>query len=508
MEDIQEDESIILNKLNNLQKKVIDFLNVKLKMKMTGEEIKIDLNNKNIGNIELNLLSCIEFKNLEVMNLSHNNISDIESLKDFYFPKLKKLDLSSNKIKKNQKNDNNKPNQDQFQKRLFNNYVNLLNNEINLDNNNLIAKDIEEIRMQIKKNYQLQNNDQIDSKSFFRKNLDKPNNDNRKEFIKKLLNKIEKLEKKVIKFVNVKLNMNITKDEIKIDLNNKNIGMNLSHNNISDIEYLKGFQAPKLKKLDLSFNKINNISPLKELSKANNKIEIINLNNNLIENVEIIKSNIFPFIKEINLDNNNLIQKDIDEIKELIINKNNNIHNDSQNYNDFENDNNNDIQNYNDFDDVSFNIFLNENKAINLKRKNLGDEGFKSLIKNLNSKESTDLYNAMNDKVLDKKELEKIKLEDLEILELGINNISNIDVLENLNFKELKSLDLYNNKISDIKVLEKVKLEKLEKLNLSENNISNIDVLENMNFKKLKELYLFRNKISVIKVLKTKKLEI
>ena len=216
-------------------------------------------------------------------------------------------------------------NQDQFQKRLFNNYVNLLNNEINLDNNNLIAKDIEEIRMQIKKNYQLQNNDQIDSKSFFRKNLDKPNNDNRKEFIKKLLNKIEKLEKKVIKFLNVKLNMNITRDEIKIDLNNKNIGnielkllscvefknveeMNLSHNNISNIEYLKGFQAPKLKKLDLSFNKINNISPLKELSKANNKIEIINLNNNLIENVEILKSNIFPFIKEINLDNN-LIQK-------------------------------------------------------------------------------------------------------------------------------------------------------------------------------------------------------
>ena len=157
MEDIQEDESIILNKLNNLQKKVIDFLNVKLTMNMTGEEIKIDLNNKNIGNIELNLLSCIEFKNLEVMNLSHNNISDIESLKDFYFPKLKKLDLSSNKIKKNQKNDYNKPNQDQFQKRLFNNYVNLLNNEINLDNNNLIAKDIEEIRMQIKKtiNYKI-----------------------------------------------------------------------------------------------------------------------------------------------------------------------------------------------------------------------------------------------------------------------------------------------------------------------------------------------------------------
>ena len=176
------------------------------------------------------------------------------------------------------------------------------------------------------------------------------------------------------------------------------------------------------------------------MSKANNKIEIINLNNNLIANVEILKLNIFPFIKEINLDNNNLIQKDIDEIKELIININN-IHNDSQSYNDFknyfDNDNNNEdlymISNNPKIKNKFFsnNIIFNENKTINLEGKNLGDEGFKSLIKNLNLKESTDLYNATNDKVLDKKVLEKIKLEKLEKLNLSENNISNIDILEN-----------------------------------------------------------------------------
>ena len=45
----------------------------------------------------------------------------------------------------------------------------------------------------------------------------------------------------------------------------------------------------------------------------------------------------------------------------------------------------------------------------------------------------------------DKKNLEK--------LNLSCNKISNIDILEKINFKELKELDLSYNEISDIKVL-------------------------------------------------------
>ena len=59
-----------------------------------------------------------------------------------------------------------------------------------------------------------------------------------------------------------------------------------------------------------------------------------------------------------------------------------------------------------------------------------------------------------------------------------------------MNFKELKELYLSDNNISDIKVLKKVKFNKLEILNLEHNVISNnINILENINFKELKELY-------------------
>ena len=46
----------------------------------------------------LKLLSSIEFKYLEELDLSKNNISDANLLKEFIFNKLKKLNLSSNKI--------------------------------------------------------------------------------------------------------------------------------------------------------------------------------------------------------------------------------------------------------------------------------------------------------------------------------------------------------------------------------------------------------------------------
>jgi len=80
--DIENNEALLLNKLNDLQKKVREFLNVKLKVNITGKEIKLDLKNKNIDNIELNLLSCLKFENLEEIDLSYNKISNIELLKD------------------------------------------------------------------------------------------------------------------------------------------------------------------------------------------------------------------------------------------------------------------------------------------------------------------------------------------------------------------------------------------------------------------------------------------
>ena len=72
----------------------------------------------------------------------------------------------------------------------------------------------------------------------------------------------------------------------------------------------------------------------------------------------------------------------------------------------------------------------------------------------------------------------------------------------------MKELELFSNNISDISVLEKVRFEKLEKLNLGSNKISNnINILKNVNFKELKELYLSENNISDISVLENVKFE-
>ena len=308
MENIEEDKEakILLNKLNDLEKKVIDFLNVKLKVNITDKEISLDLNNKNICNFELMLLAGVLSDNVENLNLSHNNILDISPLRDS--KKIKKLDLSFNSVN-GVRRDVIKENSS-LVKNIF----------ANLDINNLLEKEINEIKNIIISGYEISSN-----------------SDGKENNQTTLLNKLNRLEKKILGYFNNKLNIKLTGKEVKIDLNNKNIGnielnllssvdfkeleeINLSHNNISDIEPLKNFK--KLKNIDLSFNKINNINSLKSISKINNKLEKIKLNNNMIKDVEIIKENIFPYIIEINLDNNNIIKKDIDEIKMMIINNN------------------------------------------------------------------------------------------------------------------------------------------------------------------------------------------
>jgi hypothetical protein len=150
-----------------------------------------------------------------------------------------------------------------------------------------------------------------------------------------LIAKLDDLERLARHYLNVKLKIELTGNELSINLNNKNItnidlqilseiyfknveSMHLNHNNISDIAPLKNFKSPNLKLVDFSFNKIENINSFKEFSEKKQKLETILLNNNKISNADIFKVKIFPCIKEINLDENYLLPKDIQEIKDAI----------------------------------------------------------------------------------------------------------------------------------------------------------------------------------------------
>ena len=310
--DKQDETTMLINKLNALKKKILEFLNLKLNINITGKEIYLDLNNKNIGNLELMLIITVLPDNLEGIDLSHNNISDIRLLSNL--KNIKKVDLSFNKLKDFSINKT-----DKIKK---NNLSSKTNISINLDNNGLIEKEINEIKDIIINDYEKSLNSENDIYDI--KN--------------KIINKLNKLEQKILSYFNNKFNIELTGKEIKLDLNNKNIGnidlnllcsvdfinleeINLSNNNISDFGPLQNLK--KLKVIDLSFNKINNINALESLSKTNNKLEKLYLNNNMIKNVEILKKNIFPNIIEINLDNNNVIKKDIEEIEMIIQNNNN-----------------------------------------------------------------------------------------------------------------------------------------------------------------------------------------
>ena len=150
-----------------------------------------------------------------------------------------------------------------------------------------------------------------------------------------LLKKVRMLENKILSIFNDRFNTKLTGEEKILVLNNKEIGnkdldllfvlpfnqlqdINISNNKISNIEPLKNIDAPGLKKIDLSFNKIFDIKVFKDVVDKCKEIEHINLRNNEIENADVFKEKIFRKIKII-LENNKLIKADFAEIKNIII---------------------------------------------------------------------------------------------------------------------------------------------------------------------------------------------
>ena len=130
---------------------------------------------------------------------------------------------------------------------------------------------------------------------------------------------------------------------------------------------------------------------------------------------------------------------------------------------------------------------------------------FISLHFNINNNEMIENNNEANEMLL--KELnERYKLNientDIKILNLRWKEMGNegLKDLCKIEFRELKEINLHKNNISNIEALIKAKFDKLEILNLGQNDIEDIKALEKVNFKELKELYLYSNNISDITV--------
>ena len=274
----------ILEKSKETTKMTIPLFNSKYWTSFDHNKIKnIGLKGFNIGNIGLKDLCELEFYDLEMLNLSSNNLSDITYLGNAKFPKLRELNLFSNKIK-----------------------------DISV---------LEKVKFPFLTKLVLSYNDITDIKVL--KNVYFPS-------LEKLA-----LSNNRIKDLNVLSEVDFSSlSELKLSgneisdisfLENKNNCFSklkvlfLSHNKIKNIDILENAQLKNLEELKLSNNKIQDI---KKLENANfkNSLWHINLSNNEIENIDCLHN--FPQLKAINIYSNNINMNNIPFKLKNIIKKN------------------------------------------------------------------------------------------------------------------------------------------------------------------------------------------
>ena len=234
--------------------------------------------------------------------------------------------------------------------------------------------------------------------------------------------------------------------------------INLSENEITDIEPICIMNLPFLEFLNLSYNKIKNISPLGELNSR--KLKYLFLQNNQIENLEDIKflcNCDYPNLKILRLENNK-IQENSDPFKKF-------------------------------FDEYKKKQFIIVTNAIidEIKRK----------------------YNIEYDERSEKIEVEGVKEEkENEVLDNKKEDEEDELLLKNLfiiisqkNENKIKTLKLSNCKIKNPSILNRIQFDFLEELDLSINNIKNLKFLKGMRAKCLKNLFLNDNCICDLSLL-------
>ena len=268
-------------------------------------------------------------------------------------------------------------------------------------------------------------------------------------------NEIEISNKAIDKFLDTK-NVKIEREEENLFLSNKQINdenikclsiikfnqlkdIDLSYNDITNIEPLSKVNLPFLEKLNLSFNKINNIKPLSEINLR--KLKYLFIHNNQIEDIQVFidfNSN-FRELDILILDDNN-IKEDSDSFKKLL---------------------------------AMYNQIIITNKKID---------------------EMKNHYNIKNNE-----DMEEIKVEGTEEGDSMLKNI--FIIISYKKNSRIKKLKLAGNKIENPLILNRIQLNSLEELDLSSNNIKNLNFLKGIKANNLFNLFLDHNNINDLSLL-------
>ena len=276
-----------LSKINDENEKLLINFNNRYSTEIIDTEVEeINLSKNTIKNDGIKDLVKIDFRKLKILNLSENNISNMESFETKNY-ELEVLDLSSNKITK----------------------LDFLQNFENLKELNLKNNEITSIKVFGKCKFQ---------------NLEKLNLESNE------LTSIEVLEK--CNFENLE-ELNLNKNEIKnidilekVDLKNLKC-LYLLDNKISNINILKTIEFDKLEKLVLSKNKIEDANPIFE-NEHLKELKYLILFHNKISDIKSIEKSVFSNLKILNLRKNKISDISVlenvkfDNLEELYLQRN------------------------------------------------------------------------------------------------------------------------------------------------------------------------------------------
>ena len=336
----------------------------------------------------------------------------------------------------------------------------------------IIKKKNEQLKKIIKFNNMVKHTSEKYQKNYFHlKSLKNISNSLQKEilrdsndlkFLLEVFNNEIQFSDKAIKVFNKAANVDIKREEESLFLSKKKLKdiniislsmikfnqlkeIDLSENEIKDIEPISKMILPFLEFLNLSFNKINNIKPLGEMNSK--KLKYLFIQNNQIEDIQFIKNWDFPKLIILRLENNDNINENSDSFKKIV--------------NDYK-----------------------KNKHIIVTKKKI--------------EEIENLYNIKYDDKTKKIELEGVKKEDEED-ELMLINL--FIIISQKSENSISKLKLTNCKIKDPSILKRIQFNLLYELDLSFNNIKDLKFLKGMKAKDLKKLYLNNNNIKDLSLL-------
>ena len=237
----------------------------------------------------------------------------------------------------------------------------------------------------------------------------------------------------------------------KIKFNNLR-EINLSENNITNIDLLCNISLPYLELLNLSFNQINNIEPLRHINST--KLKFLFIQNNQIKDFKVFLDYYNPNFKTL-------------EILRLEENK---IKEDSVQFINLE-------EKYKDI--VISSSYINSLKTkYNIEYNENDDKTNKEIqIENSGKSDSILRYLFIIISHKNKNRITKLNLKS--------NQIENPSLLNRIQFDSLEELDLTGNKIKNLEFLKGMRAKSLKKLNLDYNYINDLSPLKNFDFKKV-----------------------